>query len=115
MSYSKDKLIEDIEDVAFLPLFRDIERAMKESIGLDMEMLKKKSNTQSVVYPRMIFSYLCRQEGVGYRIIGNKINKKHSSVVIYVGNFNAYYKSDIVFKLLADAVMNKYKEIKNGK
>ena len=106
---------DNIEEILYLPIFKDIEIAFKETLGYDIERLKIKSNTQVYVYPRIIFSYLCRRENISLRIIGKKIGKDHSSISGYLAKYDAYYKNDKIFKLLADAIINKYKEIKNGK
>lgn len=115
MKQNEEEYIDGLEDIIFRPIFKDIDIALKDTIGYDSDKLKIKSNAQALVYPRIIFSYLCRKENVSLRVIGKKIGKDHSTVSGYLVKFETYYKNEKVFKLIADAVINKYKEIKDGK
>jgi chromosomal replication initiation ATPase DnaA len=115
MNLNEEEYIEGIEDVIFHPIFKVIDIALKDTIGYNSNTLKIKSNAQALVYPRIIFSYLCRKENVPLRVIGKKIGKDHSTVSGYLVKFETYYENEKVFKLIADAVINKYKEIKDGK
>lgn len=111
---SKDKFIESLNDRIYEPIFKEVEKILFDKIGYDIDMLKVKSNSQGYVYPRMIFAYLCREKGLTLERIGKKINRNHATISFYLKNFDSYYKSDKIFKILVDTINAQLKEIENG-
>ena len=96
----------EISYKAFLPTIKEVETIMISKLGYDLQMLGVKSNTRGYVYPRMIFSYICRKKGVTLEVIGKAIHRDHSTISGYLRNFESYYKSDKVFKILVDVIIN---------
>lgn len=109
---SKDKFVERLDNIVYEPIFKDVEKIIFDKIGYDIDMLKVKSNSQGYVYPRMIFSYLCKEKGLTIERIGKKINRNHATISFYLKNFESYYKSDKIFKILVDVIV---KDVNNGK
>lgn len=105
MNYSKGEFFDEIELLSVEPIFKEIEKIMIDNLGYDIEMLKTKANSKGYVYPRMIFSYLCSQKGLGITIIGKKLNRDHSTIAHYLKNYDSYYKYDKIFKIIADAIV----------
>ena len=112
MNYvKKDKFIEELELKVNEPILKEVEAILIDKLGYDINMLKVKSNSQGYVYPRMIFSYLCRRKGLTTTLIGKVLNRDHSTISIYLNNFESYYKSDKIFKILVDVIV---KDVNNG-
>ena len=105
MNYSKGEFFDEVELLSVEPIFKEVEKIVLDSLGYDMEMLKTKTNSKGYVYPRMIFSYLCSQRGLGITIIGKRLNKDHSTIAHYLKNYDSYYKYDKIFKIIADAIV----------
>lgn len=102
---SKDTFVERLNDMVYEPIFKEVEKIMFDKIGYNIDMLKVKSKSQGYVYPRMIFSYLCREKGLTIERIGKKINRNHATISFYLNNFESYYKSDKIFKILVDVIV----------
>lgn len=106
MRQEKDEFIEELKVKVYDKQFKEAEQIVFDKFGYDIEMLKIQSHSQRIVYIRMIFSYICVRKGIPITIIGKKLGKAHSSISVYISNFDVYYKSDKLFKILVDSINN---------
>lgn len=106
MRQEKDEFIEELKVKVYDKQFKEAEQIIFDKFGYNIEMLKIPSHSQRIVYIRMIFSYICVRKGIPITIIGKKLGKTHSSISVYISNFDVYYKSDKLFKILVDSINN---------
>lgn len=105
MNYNKDKYLEKLEDKFNEPFFKEIEDIIYKELGYNIDMLRFKSNSSGYVFPRMIFSYLCRKKGLTLTSIGRRLNRDHSTISNYLKNFDIYYENDKIFKILVNTII----------
>lgn len=105
MNYSKDKYIEELEERANEPLYKEVESIIYTNLGYDMDMLRCKCNSPGYIYPRMIFSYLCRKKGLTLTSIAKRLHRDHSTISNYLKNFDIYYENDKIFKILVNTIV----------
>lgn len=85
---------------------KDIVQRVADLFGISIEQIKGRQRDYEFILARHLAAYLLRKEGLTLQAIGKKLNRNHSSIILYLEHFKDDYVLDKKFKQM----VNKYNE-----
>lgn len=86
------------------PKIKEIQERVSVYFGVTMKELTGKSRRASIVKPRHIAMYLCKQQSFSYPDIGEAFDKDHTTVIHAVEKIEAQIKTDEKLKGIIEEV-----------
>lgn len=103
-----DRILTKLEPCSYDVYFDLIFKAIYIATGLTESEITSQSREYRFIILRTFFSYLCRKKNIPYKLIANRLNRNHSSVINYIKNYESYYKFDTFFKDMVDSCSKEF-------